>query len=214
MSIRPFIGQTAKNQRPGRKQSDRCPGCRLIADWCMCSLIPSLDTRTRLCLIVQARESRKPTNTGLLAAQCLRNSEVHVRGEEGQALDYPAMLDPACENIFLFPAPDAEPITSVIDGPSDRPVKLFVADGNWGQAIRIHRRFQQSCPVRSVMIPPGAPTRYRIRREHGRAEGLATMEAIARAFGLLEGPHIEDALTGVFLTMVEQTLRSRGISPS
>jgi DTW domain-containing protein YfiP len=180
----------------------------------MCDLIPSLVTRTRLCLIVQARESRKPTNTGLLAAQCLSNSEVHVRGEEGSTLDYPAMLDPACENIFLFPGPDAEPIANLAAGPSDRPVKLFVADGNWGQAIRIHRRFQRSCPVRSVVIPPGAPTRYRIRREHGRPEGLATMEAIARAFGVLEGPHIEDALNEVFLAMVDRTLRSRGVAPS
>lgn len=177
--------------------------------WCICHQIPSLETRTRLCLIVQARESRKPTNTGLLAAKCLRNSEVHIRGEEGHVLDYQSMLDPAYENLFLFPAPDAEPI-SASSAVTGKPVKLFVADGNWGQAIRINRRFQRACPIKSVMIPVGAPTRYCIRREHGRAEGLATMEAIARAFGVLEGEHIEQALSHVFLTMVERTLRSRG----
>jgi hypothetical protein len=41
--------------------------------------------------------------------------------------------------------------------------------------------------------------------------GLATMEAIARVFGWLEGPAVRRALEYVFRAMVERTLWSRGI---
>ena len=50
---------------------------------------------------------------------------------------------------------------------------------------------------------------YRLRTEaHDR--GLATIEAIARAMGILEGDHVQRALEHVFRAMVDRTLWSRG----
>ena len=63
--------------------------------------------------------------------------------------------------------------------------------------------------VPCAVLPPGAPSTYRLRHE-ARPGGLATAEAIARAFGLLEGPEVEAALLRVFRAMVERTLWSRG----
>jgi hypothetical protein len=40
--------------------------------------------------------------------------------------------------------------------------------------------------------------------------GLATFEAIARAFGILESPDVQVALERVFAAMVERTLWARG----
>jgi len=40
--------------------------------------------------------------------------------------------------------------------------------------------------------------------------GLATLEAIARAMGILEGPEVQAALERPFRAMVERTLWSRG----
>ena len=50
---------------------------------------------------------------------------------------------------------------------------------------------------------------YRLRSESHPA-GLATIEAIARAMGILEGPHVQEALERVFRAMVERTLWVRG----
>jgi hypothetical protein len=50
---------------------------------------------------------------------------------------------------------------------------------------------------------------YRLRTESHEA-GLATIEAIARAMGILEGMHVQHALERVFRAMVERTLWARG----
>jgi DTW domain-containing protein YfiP len=58
-------------------------------------------------------------------------------------------------------------------------------------------------------LPAGEPSIYGLRSEPRRG-GLATIEAIARAFELLEGPHVRATLERVFRAMVERTLWSRG----
>lgn len=201
----PVIEQPLK-----RRGAPRCPECNVFVEICLCSIIPNIETLTKLCLIIQKREVVKPSNTGMLAAKCLANSEVHIRGREGHILDYESMMDSEYENWFLFPTDKAEPLTRDLVEKCSKPIKLFVADGNWGQAIRIHRRFVRANPVKSVFLPPGLPTQYRLRKEHGRPEGLATMEAIARAFGIIESPEVGKQLTDIFLAMINRTLAFRG----
>jgi DTW domain-containing protein YfiP len=54
-------------------------------------------------------------------------------------------------------------------------------------------------------LPAGEPSIDGLRNEP-RPGGLATIEAIARAFELLEGPHVRATLDRVFRAMVERTL--------
>ena len=61
-----------------------------------------------------------------------------------------------------------------------------------------------------VSLPDGPETAYHLRRET-KDGGLATAEAIARAFGVLEGPEVQRELERVFRLMVERTLFSRGL---
>jgi hypothetical protein len=58
-------------------------------------------------------------------------------------------------------------------------------------------------------LPLEEPSVYRLRSE-AHATGLATLEAIARAMGALEGPAVRQALERVLHAMVERTLWSRG----
>jgi DTW domain-containing protein YfiP len=60
-----------------------------------------------------------------------------------------------------------------------------------------------------VTLPPGPPSRYLLRSEP-RADGLATIEAIARAFAILGDVDASDAMERVFRAIVERTLWSRG----
>ena len=59
------------------------------------------------------------------------------------------------------------------------------------------------------MLPPGPPSRYQLRSEP-RPGGLATLEAIARAFALLGDVEASAAMERVFAAAVERTLWSRG----
>jgi DTW domain-containing protein YfiP len=182
---------------------------------CICAAVPRIENDTRLVLIIHRREIVKPTNTGALAARCLAQSEVHVRGAEGQPIDYARIAPPNATNLYLFPAEDAEPLTPELCATLARPVRLIVPDGNWGQAARVGKRIRALRGVRYVTLPPGAPTQYGLRREaKPRPEGLATLEAISRALRVLDGPRVSDPLDEIFRIMVSRSLWSRGKVPA
>jgi DTW domain-containing protein YfiP len=171
---------------------------------CVCSLFPRIQTRTRLVLVIHRAEIRKPTNTGHLAMSSLVNSELHVRGRENEPSG-PIAWAPETQPLLLFPHEGEAEVL----GPIDRPVTLIVPDGNWRQASKVRARVPGLSAIPCVTLPEGPPSIYRLRSEPHKA-GLATMEAIARAMGILEGNHVRDALEVVFRAMVERTLWARG----
>jgi DTW domain-containing protein YfiP len=170
---------------------------------CVCGLVPRLETSTRLVLVVHYREARRTTNTGQLAAACLPNAEVVVTGERGGA---PRVeVDPA-SSALLFPAEDAVPVEELRGRAG---LTLVVPDGNWRQAAKARARVPGLAALPCVRIPEGEETRYRLRSEP-KPGGLATLEAIARAMGVLEGDEVERAMLEVLDVMVERTLWTRG----
>ena len=175
----------------------------------MCRLLPCLSTRTRLALFIHRFEHRKPTNTGLLAAACLARSEVHVRGGPQDTVGPFAWSD-GTEPLFLFPFDDATPLDQV--PLSGLPVTLIVPDGSWRQAWKVYKRVPGLARVRRVALPPGPPSAYRLRTEM-HAAGLSTIEAIARALGILEGAAVQRELERAQLLVVERTLWARGTVP-
>ena len=173
---------------------------------CICALIPTLATRTRVSLLVHYREARKPTNTGLLAARCLVRSEVGIVGDLERPLRLPVVRDGE-HGLLLYPDEDAVPISEYAT--TDRPIVVIVPDGNWRQAGKMRRRVPGLDALPCVTLPE-TTTNYGLRAEH-RAGGLATLEAIAQAVAILErDPTIETAMLAVFRVMVDRTLWLRG----
>ena len=153
-------------------------------------------------------EIHSTTNTGRLATLALPNSEIRLRGEK----DKPAVLGDLVTQdrtaLFLFPSEEARVLTPALRDSLVGPFTLIVPDGNWRQASKVNRRepaLKQAIPVK---LPPGPPSRYGLRKAP-RAECLSTMEAIAQAFGVLEGEGVRVALENLFLAMVSRTLWSR-----
>lgn len=177
---------------------------------CVCSLIPRLETRTRVVLVIHRAEDRKPTNTGRLATQCLVNSEVVVRGHRDSKAE-PLPIPEGTTPVLLYPAEDAVPLVELAPALNAKPITLIVPDGNWRQAFKVRNRVPGLRDVACVTLPASdtKPSTYRLRAE-AHAHGLATIEAIARALGVLEGPEIEAALELPFRAMVERTLWARG----
>ncbi len=184
-------------------RANRCGLCLMHMSLCVCPIVPRIETRTRLVLVIHHTEIRKPTNTGHLGAACLVNSEVHVRGREGAPS--PPIEWGDSTPLLLFPHEGEAEVLAPMPGP----VTLIVPDGNWRQASKVRARVPGLRNVRCVTLPPGPPSIYRLRSEPHPA-GLATIEAIARAMGILEGAHVQEALEHVFRTMVERTLWVRG----
>ena len=173
---------------------------------CICDLIPRVETRTRLVLLIHRSEDRKPTNTGRLAAECLPNSEVVVRGHQSQPSTIPRS-SAGSTPVLLFPFEGARDLRDFAR--TAGPLTLIVPDGTWRQASKVRNRVPGVRDIPCVTLPPDVPSTYRLRSE-AHETGLATIEAIARAMGILEGPHVREALERVFHAMVERTLWARG----
>ena len=204
-------------RNPGNRMVDglvghRCPGCRMLIVACLCDLVPRVETRTRVLVVLHHAETQKPSNTGRLALRCLPNSGAIIRGAPEQptaapAPDWAEYGDP----VVLFPHPDARPLAEFCGGP--RPVTLIVPDGTWRQAQRVRRRVAGLAEVPCAFVTRDAPSEYRLRRTPD-ARRLSTMEAIAEALCLLEGaegPAVRELLLEIFQVMVERQLRGRAL---
>ncbi|HEX7603364.1 MAG TPA: tRNA-uridine aminocarboxypropyltransferase, partial [Polyangiaceae bacterium] len=145
-----------------------------------------------------------------LAAECLVNSEIHLRGHEDMP-SAPIAWDEDAQPLLLFPHEGAVPLSDY--AASTRPVTLIVPDGTWRQASKVRKRVPGLEGVPCVTLPAGPPSLYRLRAE-AHETGLATIEAIARAIGIVEGPvvgpDVQARIERVFLAMVERTLWVRG----
>src|SRR5579884_1544048 len=93
-----------------RKTLDPCEICRMHRVRCICAFIPKLALKTKVTLIVHAKELKRTTNTGRLALHALTNSEMHIRGLDRERMDLSSLLVPEYEACVLFPSEDAIPI--------------------------------------------------------------------------------------------------------
>lgn len=203
MAARPSAGAPVRDRETA---GSRCERCRLHLGLCVCPLLPRLETRTRLVLIMHRLEARKSTNTGRFAALCLANSQLVLRGD-GERPDAPFVCDDGSRPLLLFPHPDAQPLAR--PAAHEGPITLVVPDGTWRQASKVRKRVPGLDGLPCVALPPEGPSDYRLRR-WPHEEGLSTLEAVARAMGVLEGEGVRRELERVLRVMVERTLWSRG----
>jgi DTW domain-containing protein YfiP len=190
---------------------------------CICGLLPRLETRTRVVLLLHQLEAIKPTNTGLLAARCLTNSAVVYRGRapdapggvgpdlDAQAARLAAAIPAGARAAFFFPHEQAIPLHEWRARAAGAPLALVVPDGTWRQAAHARARLSRvlDWPCVTLAAPQRTETGGRLRAA-ARPGRLATLEALAFALGELEGPAVEEALLHVFRVMTDRTLWSNG----
>jgi tRNA-uridine aminocarboxypropyltransferase len=177
---------------------------------CLCDLVPRLELATRVVVLMHQRETYATTNTARLACRALVNSETRIRGLPGAPPASEGLVDEAPgELLVLYPDARAELLDERLSASLGRPVTLVVLDGSWRQAGRMIRREPGLEGARLVKLAPGGPSRYRLRKSPN-ADALCTIEAVALALGVLEGPGPRADLERLFEVMVERTLFSRG----
>jgi DTW domain-containing protein YfiP len=138
-------------------------------------------------------ERTKTGNTGRLASLALPNSELIEYGTQLRSLSPDAWL--------LYPdAPRS---------PEGAPAELVVLDGSWSQArhmlqrtpeLRRLPRFSLDAPLRSRA--------NRLRRAPS-PDRVSTLEAIARALELLEGPALAAPLEALYDEVVKRSVPPR-----
>jgi DTW domain-containing protein len=164
---------------PRAARPPRCPRCNLAVHLCLCADIPRVETRTRILLLQHLMEMAKRSNTGRVAALALTNSQLLIHG--GAGLDTTVLTEPGTWLLYPDgprPPPDAPP-----------PRQLVVLDGSWSQARRMTQRLPELRALPRLALPSPEPGFLRL-REPSHPAGMSTLDAIARAVALLEGPEV------------------------
>ncbi|WP_213876283.1 DTW domain-containing protein [Pseudomonas sp. dw_358] len=181
----------------------QCPRCQRPQSLCLCALIPSLPSRTRVLILQHPSEAGHALNTARLAALGLQNAELRVaevfeeqtRSEEG----YRACL--------LFPGEDSTPLQRC--AADAQPLLLIVPDGTWRKARKLLHLNPWLAALPRVSLSAAAPSRYRLRKAP--AEGaLSTIEAVAQALDVLEAPATFEALLKPFDALIEGQISAMG----
>jgi DTW domain-containing protein YfiP len=177
-------------------------------DLCFCALLAPIPTRTRVSIVMQSCEEAKTSSTARLIALLLPNSEIHLRGRLGVAFDLTRLRGNGATPLLLYPDPTAAVLTREMVESLPGPLTLVVPDGTWSQAKKITRRVTALQGLPHVMLPNGEASRYVLRRNQTDG-GVCTAEAVARALGIVEGKHIQDAIERHLDTMIQRVLWGR-----
>lgn len=168
---------------------------------CLCRDLDPLPTRTRVLVLLHRIERYKTTNTGRIATLALADSELR----EWDLLDAPnvaeGLSDPgAC---LLYPSASARELD-----PANPPSLLVVPDATWHVTRSMVRKSPELSAMPRVRLPEGGPSVFRL-RENRHPGAVCTLEAVARALGVLEGPEVEAHLMDALEEMTRRVESTR-----
>jgi DTW domain-containing protein YfiP len=186
-----------------------CPDCYLTRALCICASIPTLDLKTKVCLIFHVNELKRSSNTGRLAVKALVNSEMRIRGKTREALDLSDLLTDRYRTFLFYPSADAVELDHELVAQDRRPIQLIVPDGSWRQASKVRSRHRELKDIPKVKISTPDPSKFHLRCQH-KPEGMATLQAVAHALGVIEGDYVKAQLIQLYDLRVERTMVARG----
>ncbi len=160
-----------------------------------------MPTRTKFLVVRHPWETRKTTGTARMAELALPECRCVELDVDPSATN---RLLEGLERAWLLypdgaPAPNGAP----------PPEWLVVLDGTWAQTRRMLRRLTNLRGLTFWALPAGPAPIPRLRSPH-HPDGRSTLEAIADAVALLEGPSVAEPLRNLHRRFVEQVLRARG----
>ncbi|WP_426117782.1 tRNA-uridine aminocarboxypropyltransferase [Pseudomonas sp. DSP3-2-2] len=194
-STKPFIARGSR--------APRCPGCRVISDYCLCAWKPNVPAMSAVCLLMYDTEPLKPTNTGWLIADVIKDthafgwSRVEVNPHLLALLD-----DPQWQPYIVFPGEfvsQERVVSEVVFETGKRPLFILL-DATWPEARKMFRKspYLERFPVLS--LESEQLSRYRLRRSK-RDDHFCTAEVAALCLELAGDTHasgVLDAYLDVF----------------
>ena len=183
----------------------RCERCLRPLDHCLCALIPSLPSRSRVLLLQHHSEASHALNTARLAALGLQQARLEV----GEVFpDLHAWLNqPGYRPVLLFPGDQAQPLVPYTS--HDSPWLLVVPDGTWRKARKLLHLNPLLADLPRVTLATVEPSRYRLRKAPGEG-ALSTVEAVVQALNVLEGAGRFDEVLRPFDALIEGQIQAMG----
>lgn len=189
----------------------RCAGCCLPARWCVCGLLPPVETRLAVHVLIHRAEAHRPSSTGRLVGRAIPAARTHVYQRDTRFFARTGLsteaLDADRETWILHPA--GEPMPSLAGGTGARLPQVVLLDGSWRQAAEMLRSVDGL--GKRVRLPDTAAgeSRYWLREQRDEAR-LSTAEALAAILAATGEGGAAERLHEWFELHVWATLRSRG----
>jgi DTW domain-containing protein YfiP len=207
----------------------RCPRCSLPPRWCTCDMLPPVETRLAVEVLIHRLEQCRPSSTGNLVGRVVAGAVCHVfqRGNRFfPETGYPAATREHDRELWVLhpsgdPLPEPAPAVAEEGGRSSFPASekscvpflpptVLLLDGSWRQAgemlASMHGRGR--C-VRLSDTATSEPSRYWLRNQ-ARPDQLCTAEALMGVFTAVGEPEAARRLRLHFELHVYATLRVRG----
>lgn len=178
--------------------------CRPLA-YCLCALVPRLDSRTRVLILQHPSEAGHALNTARLAALGLENAELRIGEHFADLADL--LADPGYDARLLFPGDEAELPSQ--QRAEQRPLLLVVPDGTWRKARKLLYCNPLLEHLPRLTLPEGLESRYRLRKAP-KVGALSTLEAITETLNRLEAPRRFDALLRPFEALIDGQIAAMG----
>lgn len=187
------------------KVRQRCPECTRPLAHCLCSLIPSLPSRTRILLLQHPDEAKHALNTARLVALGLQNAQMLIAETFDDLEGY--IQQPGYRACVLFPGEHVRLLSAYQEG--QQPLLLIVPDGTWRKARKILHCNPLLAALPRVTLPAGLSSRYRLRKAPDE-NALATVEAVTHALTALEPSVDFSPLLRPFEALIEGQIQAMG----
>jgi DTW domain-containing protein YfiP len=176
-----------------------CPRCLLQDEICVCAVLPRVEASTEIVLIQHITELMLTSNTGRFVALSVPSARILGYGG-GEPFDASSLCEPG--TALLYCSGPARPLDFV-------PRRLIVLDGSFRQARRMYKREAALRELPELALPAPSVTPTRLRRPT-HPDGMSTIEAIASALSLIEGPERAAPLWALHAELVRRADRMRG----
>src|SRR5262245_59783258 len=190
-----------------------CERCWQRIGTCLCADIGRVANRTEVLILRHAKEIWRTSNTARIASLALERCEVIEVGMRDDDRDRfeqrvrDALAQPG-KSYLLYPGPVTAIPRAEETKETKEPIRLVVPDGSWRQARRMLQRVPGLAELPRISLAAPKDTALRLRRPSV-ADGLSTIEAIARALGAIEGEDASQHLCALYEKMVARAFPTR-----
>ncbi|NOI65471.1 tRNA-uridine aminocarboxypropyltransferase [Vibrio sp. 99-8-1] len=195
---------------------DRCVYCRVDKQYCICEFQPNIDSKVAVILLMSDSEVLKPSNTGRLIADVVKNTSVFQwnRTEPDRKL-LEMLANTEYSPMVVFPEEYVDDKQRVIhqcqqahSEQQDKTTLLIFIDSSWREARKIFRKspYLHALPVLSFQ--PESVSQYLMRKAE-KDNQLSTAEVATLALSSAGEHHAADVLQQWFTVFRESYLISK-----
>ena len=194
-STKPFIARGSR--------APRCEGCRVIESYCLCAWKPTVEAKSAVCLLMYDTEPLKPTNTGWLIADVIKDTAAFGWSRTDIDERLPALLnDPQWQPYIVFPGEfvAAERVVNEVKVETGKRPLFILLDATWPEARKMFRKSPYLDQLPVLSLAPEQMSRYRLRRSK-RDDHFCTAEVAALCLKLADdqrAARVLDAYLDVF----------------